>query len=104
MYISLLLGCVHPPTSPHFGETPLRPRARLHRAAVHKARGQIDGARNHTRISASIDCESGNYEAGIKAMEALMTRKHIGVPRADVASTPDGRVRPIDTARIPRDG
>src|SRR5882762_7104425 len=27
-----------------------------------------DGARNHTRISAWIDCERGNYEAGIKTM------------------------------------
>jgi hypothetical protein len=61
-----------------------------------------DGARNHTRISAWIDCDRGNYEVGIKTMEALMTRKHISVPRADVASTPDGRVRPIDTARIPQ--
>jgi len=61
-----------------------------------------DGARNHTRISASIDCERGNYEAGIKTIEALMTRKHMPVPRPDVASTPTG-VRPIDPARIPRD-
>jgi len=71
--------------------------------AADRASEAFDGARNHTRISASIDCERGNYEAGIKTIEALMTRKHMPVPRPDVASTPDGRVRPIDTARIPQD-
>ncbi len=70
--------------------------------AADRASEEMSGARNHTRISASIDCERGNYEAGIKTIEALMTRKHMPVPRPDVASTPNG-VRPIDTARIPHD-
>ena len=67
------------------------------------ARGSFesDGYRNHTRIRALMDCERGHYEAGIKAMEALMARKHMSVPRPDVASTPDGRVAPINTALIP---
>jgi hypothetical protein len=60
-----------------------------------------DGRRNHTRIGAEIDCERGNYEAGIKAMERLLTNKAFTVPQPDVASTPDGRVRPINTARLP---
>jgi hypothetical protein len=60
-----------------------------------------DGRRNHTRIGAEIDCERGNYEVGIKAMERLLTNKAFTVPQPDVASTPDGRVRPIDTARLP---
>src|SRR5262245_20495304 len=60
-----------------------------------------DGRRNFTRIGAEIDCDRGNYEAGIKTMERLLTDKAIAVPQPDVASTPDGRVRPIDTARLP---
>jgi hypothetical protein len=60
-----------------------------------------DGRRNHTRIGAEIDCDRGNYEAGIKAMEGLLTAKNFTVPESNVASTPDGRVRPIDTARLP---
>jgi hypothetical protein len=60
-----------------------------------------DGRRNHTRIGAEIDCDRGNYEAGIKAMEGLLIAKNFTVPESNVASTPDGRVRPIDTARLP---
>jgi hypothetical protein len=60
-----------------------------------------DGRRNHTRLGAEIDCDRGNYEAGIKAMEGLLTAKNFTVPGSNVASTPDGRVRPIDTARLP---
>src|SRR5215475_12078262 len=39
-----------------------------------------DGARNHTRIAAGLDCEKGNYEAGISTMEALLRNKHFDVP------------------------
>ena len=39
-----------------------------------------DGARNHTRIGAAIDCERGRYEDGIKAMEDLLRRKKFTVP------------------------
>jgi hypothetical protein len=60
-----------------------------------------DGRRNFTRIGAEIDCDRGNYEAGIEAMERLLIAKAFTVPEPDVASTPDGRVRPIDTARLP---
>src|SRR5260370_21939456 len=60
-----------------------------------------DGRRNLTRIGAEIDCDRGNYEAGIKPMECLLTNKAFTVPQPDVASTPDGRVRPIDTTRLP---
>jgi hypothetical protein len=68
------------------------------------SRGEAsDGAKNHARIKALIDCERGNYAAGIKAMEGLLTRKNIGVPRPDVAGAPDGRVPRIDTALIPPD-
>jgi hypothetical protein len=39
-----------------------------------------DGARNHTRISANIDCERGEYEKGIAVMEDLLRKKAFSVP------------------------
>jgi hypothetical protein len=49
-----------------------------------------DGARNHTRIGASIDCQQGRYSQGIADMERLLTDKHFEVPPAPagVAQTP----------------
>jgi len=44
-----------------------------------------DGARNHTRIGAGIDCQRGEYDKGIVAMEALMKRKMIDVPPVPTA-------------------
>ncbi|MGH8431685.1 MAG: hypothetical protein ACREUF_14915, partial [Solimonas sp.] len=41
-----------------------------------------DGARNHTRIGAAIDCERGDYAKGIATMEALLKRKAFDVPPA----------------------
>ena len=41
-----------------------------------------DGARNMTRLSARIDCDRGQYEEGIKAMEDLLRRKKLAVPSA----------------------
>lgn len=58
-----------------------------------------DGAKNWKRINAGIDCERGNYEVGIRAMEELLVAKAFTVPRPEVASTPDGRVRPIAIAQ-----
>jgi hypothetical protein len=39
-----------------------------------------DGARNHSRIAANIDCERGHYDAGIRQMEALLIAKGFEVP------------------------
>ena len=49
-----------------------------------------DGARNHTRIAAGMDCQQGQYEKGISAMEALLKSKNLDVPPAPtgVAQTP----------------
>src|SRR6516165_8591319 len=49
-----------------------------------------DGYRNHTRIAAGIDCEHGDYDKGISAMEALLKNKNLDVPPAPsgVAQTP----------------
>ena len=34
-----------------------------------------DGARNHTRIGAGMDCSKGRYAEGVALMEALLKRK-----------------------------
>ena len=39
-----------------------------------------DGVRNFTRIDASIDCDRGLSEKGIKTTEALLRRKKFTVP------------------------
>ena len=39
-----------------------------------------DGARNHTRIGAGIDCDNGHYAEGVAAMEALLKQKNFDVP------------------------
>jgi hypothetical protein len=39
-----------------------------------------DGARNHTRISALLDCERGQYEKGIAVMADLLRKKAFAVP------------------------
>jgi hypothetical protein len=39
-----------------------------------------DGARNHVRIAAGIECERGRYETGIEQMETLLLRKNFDVP------------------------
>jgi len=39
-----------------------------------------DGRRNHTRISAEIDCSKGLYAEGIAEMEALLRRKKFTPP------------------------
>ena len=60
-----------------------------------------DGVRNHTRIGAAIDCERGQYDKGISAMEALLKRKHYDVPPATtgLAQTPVPPLRPHGEAR-----
>jgi hypothetical protein len=68
------------------------------------SRGEhTDGPKNWKRINAGIECDRGNYEVGIRQMEELLVAKAFTVPRADVASTPDGRVSPIATAQPPAD-
>jgi hypothetical protein len=46
-----------------------------------------DGARNHARIGASIDCQRGDYQAGIAEMESLLERKRFEVP-AEIGEAP----------------
>jgi hypothetical protein len=42
--------------------------------------GHSDGARNHARIGAWVDCQRGDYRAGIGQMESLLERKKFEVP------------------------
>ncbi len=44
-----------------------------------------DGARNHTRIAAGVDCSQGRYTEGVAAMEALLKRKAFD-PSASLAT------------------
>jgi hypothetical protein len=49
-----------------------------------------DGARNHTRIGADIDCANGHAAEGVAAMEDLLKRKKFDAPPppAGVAQSP----------------
>jgi hypothetical protein len=49
-----------------------------------------DGARNHTRIGAGIDCASGHAAEGVAAMEELLRDKKFETPPppTGVAQTP----------------
>lgn len=46
-----------------------------------RGEGVTDGARNMTRIGARVDCDKGDYEAGIATMEALLISKKMGMPQ-----------------------
>jgi hypothetical protein len=48
-----------------------------------------DGRRNHTRISAEIDCWNGDYVQGIATMEKLLMTKKFCIP-------PQGSKEPRD--------
>jgi hypothetical protein len=88
-------------TAPEVGnsasaQTPSDPKARCDQLTAYYDRYGVgrsensDGARNHTRIAAGIDCEQGQYEKGISAMEALLKSKNLAVPPVPtgVAQTP----------------
>jgi len=49
-----------------------------------------DGARNHTRIGAGIDCANGHAAEGVAAMEDLLKRKKFDAPppTSGVAQSP----------------
>ena len=59
-----------------------------------------DGARNHTRIGAGMDCANGHYAEGIATMETLLKNKNFGVPPAPtgIAQAP-APLRPHGEAR-----
>ena len=54
-----------------------------------------DGARNPARVAAGLDCDQGQYEKGISAMEALIRQKHLDVPpTTGLAQQPVAPLRP----------
>ena len=77
--------------SPAFAETPSDLKARCDQLTSYYDRYGVslfqnsDGARNHTRIAAGLDCQQGQYEKGIAAMEALLKRKSFDAPAAPTA-------------------
>ncbi|MBV8191154.1 MAG: hypothetical protein JOY64_28035 [Alphaproteobacteria bacterium] len=60
-----------------------------------------DGARNHDRIGAAIDCQNGQYDKGISTMEALLKNKGFDVPAdtTGLAQAPVTPLRPHGEAR-----
>jgi hypothetical protein len=44
-----------------------------------------DGARNHTRIGADIDCREGDPAEGVAGMEELLHNKRFKVPPSPTA-------------------
>jgi hypothetical protein len=56
-----------------------------------------DGPRNHTRIGAVIECERTHFRTGVKAMEALLTRKAFDLPKP---GTPEVEPEDIDAPDI----
>lgn len=45
-------------------------------------RSEGSGGPDMTRLGASIDCQKGRYEQGIKALEGLLQRNRIAYPPA----------------------
>lgn len=77
--------------SPAFGQAPSDPKTRCDQLVSYydrygSGRGEnSDGARNHTRIGAGLDCQRGQYERGIAAMETLLKNKALDVPPVPTA-------------------
>lgn len=77
--------------TPAFAQTPPDLKARCDQLTSYYDRYGVgrsensDGARNHTRIAAGIDCQHGQYEKGIASMEALLRNKMLDVPAAPTA-------------------
>lgn len=55
-----------------------------------------DGARNHTRIGAGIDCSNGQAAEGVAAMEDLVRRKKFDAPPppTGIAQSPSATATP----------
>jgi hypothetical protein len=58
-----------------------------------------DGPRNHTRISAAIECERTHMRTGVKAMEALLKRKAFDIPKP---GTPEVEPEDLEAPDITR--
>ena len=61
------------------------------------SRGEDSSALRHmTRMTASVDCDHGRYEEGIRAMEDLLTKKKFTIPPPCSADRPKAA-----TAQLP---
>ena len=84
---------------PAFGQTPSSLKARCSQLMTFfdwygASRSEnTDGARNHTRLGAEMECKRGNYQEGVAMMEELLRRKKFDVPPAPAAmvEAPMGR-------------
>ena len=92
--------------NPAFAQTPPDLKARCDQLTSYYDRYGVgrsensDGARNHTRIAAGMDCQQGQYEKGIAAMEALLKRKGFDAPSAPTAiAQPAAPLKPHGEAR-----
>ena len=64
------------------------------------SRGEnTDGARNHTRIGAVIECERTNVRTGVRTMEALLKRKAFDLPQP---GTPEVEPEDLEAPDITR--
>ena len=63
-----------------------------------------DGARNHTRLGAEMDCKRGNYQEGVAKMEELLRRRKFDVSPAPAAvvEVPMGRSPGAPVAALTR--
>jgi hypothetical protein len=63
-----------------------------------------DGARNHARIAAGLDCQSGRTAEGVATMEDLLRRKKFDVPAQPTgfAASPMERVPETAAATLMR--
>lgn len=83
----LAAGAAHPASA----QSPSDPKMRCDQLVSYydrygAGRGETsDGARNHTRIGAGLDCQRGQYEKGIAAMETLLKNKALDVPPVPTA-------------------
>jgi hypothetical protein len=86
-------------TIPVFGQSPSSLKARCTQLMTYfdwygASRSEnTDGARNHRRLGAEMECRRGNYQEGVAMMEELLRRKKFDVPPAPaaMAEVPMGR-------------
>lgn len=83
----LMANCI----TPVFGQSPSNLKARCSQLMTFfdwygASRSEnTDGARNHTRLGAEMECKRGNYQEGVAMMEELLRRKKFDVPPAPAA-------------------
>lgn len=83
MFAAVAVGTAHGASAQALPQTPRERCAQLIAYFDRFGAGRSensDGVRNHTRLSAIIDCERGLYDEGIKEIQDLLRRKKFTVP------------------------